>query len=192
MARLRRTLALAVYYGFAWFLPGAPVPGFRASYAIRRPLVRGFVDECGIGVEVKAKAYFGRGTGIRLGDRCRVGKNCVLNPNVWIGDDVLIGPDVMFITLEHVFDDRDVPIRDQGYRAPKGPIVIGDDTWIGARVIVLPGVRIGRGVVVGAGSVVTKDVPDWAVVAGVPAKPIGVRGEDGASGRSDPGEESTA
>lgn len=176
MAGLRRTLALAVYYGFAWFLPGAPVPGFRASYAIRRPLVRAFVDECGAGVEVKAKAYFGRGSGIRLGDRCRIGKGCVLNPNVWVGADALLAMEVMVLTMEHETTSRGVPIRDQGYRPTEGPVVIGEDVLVGARSIILPGVRIGRGAVVGAGSVVTRDVDEFAIVAGNPARVIGSRG----------------
>lgn len=170
-----RNLALILYYGFAWVLPGAPVPGYRVSYALRRFLARRFLDECGDGVEIKAKAYLGRGTGIKLGDRCRIGKNNVLNPGVVIGDDTLLSPDVVIYTLSHVFSDRNVPIRDQGYEELH-PVVVGRDVWIASRAIVLPGVSIGDGAVVGAGAVVTHDVPAFAVVAGNPARVIGWRG----------------
>lgn len=169
-----RILALLVYYGFAWFLPGAPVPGFRFAYALRRAIARRFLAECGEGVEIKAKAYFGRGVGIRLGDRCRIGKNVVLNPGVVVGEGTLISPDVMIFTLAHRFEDSSVPIRDQGYHEIS-PVVIGDDVWIAARAIVLPGVRIGDGAVIGAGSVVTSDVERGSVVAGNPARIIGKR-----------------
>lgn len=169
-----RILALSLYYGFAWFLPGAPIPGFRLSYALRRVLARRFLAECGEAVEIKAKAYFGRGVGIRLGDRCRIGKNVVLNPGVVVGKDTLVSPDVMIFTLAHRFDDRFVPIRDQGYHE-LAPVVIGDDVWIAARAIVLPGVRIGDGAVIGAGSVVTSDVEQGSIVAGNPARVIGRR-----------------
>ena len=62
--------------------------------------------------------------------------------------------------------------------APKEPVYIGDDVWIGARVIILPGRKIGEGVIIGAGAVVTKDVPDYAVVGGNPAKVIKFRNKE--------------
>lgn len=170
-----KVLALVAYYGFAWFLPGAPVPGYRFGYAVRRVLARRFLGECGDGVEIKAKAYFGRGAGVRLGDRCRIGKNCVLNPGVVIGRDTLISPEVMIYTMNHRFADRTVSVRDQGYE-DLAPVVIGSDVWVGSRSIILPGVSIGDGAIVGAGSVVTRDVSDWEIVAGNPARTLGMRG----------------
>lgn len=62
----------------------------------------------------------------------------------------------------------------QGIRPPK-PVVIGDDVWIGARVIILPGVTVGKGAVLGAGTVVARDVPEWAVVVGNPARVVKFR-----------------
>jgi maltose O-acetyltransferase len=178
-----RTLALIFYYGFAWFLPGAPVPGHKVSYAVRRFLARRFLAQCGDGVEIKAKAYLGRGTGIKLGNRCRIGKNNVLNPGVVIGEDTLLSPEVMIYTMSHVFNDRNVPIRDQGYEELH-PVVVGRDVWIASRVIILPGVTIGDGAVIGAGAVVTHDVPAYAVVAGNPARVIGWRGGEDAASRA--------
>lgn len=170
-----RLLALLGYYGLAWFLPGAPVPGSRASIALRRLLVRAFVDRCEPDASINAKVYLGRGTGIRLGQGSSLGKGSVLNPGVSIGQRTLIGPECMFITLNHLFDDTTRAIADQG-SGPVQEISIGDDVWMGARVIVLPGVTVGNGAVVGAGSVVTKSVDPMTVVAGNPARAIRVRG----------------
>jgi maltose O-acetyltransferase len=175
-----RTLTQILYYGAAWFLPGAPVPGYRFGYAVRRALARGFLAQCGRGVEIKAKVYFGRGRGIRLGDRCRLGKNCVLNPGVVVGSDTLISPEVVIYTLMHRFESREIPVRDQGYHELL-PVVIGPDVWVGSRSIILPGITIGQGAIVGAGSVVTRDVESWAIVAGNPARFVGWRGTDESS-----------
>ncbi len=86
----------------------------------------------------------------------------------------MMGPEVMIFTSNHRFDRIDIPMICQEREEPK-KVVIGDDVWIGARVIILSGVRVGNGVVIGAGSVVTHDVPDYAVVCGVPAKVIRYR-----------------
>lgn len=82
-----------------------------------------------------------------------------------------MGPEVLIYTQNHCYEDETKPIIQQGYTKTK-PVVIGDDVWIGARAIILPGVNIGSHSVVGAGAVVTKDVPDYSVVGGVPAKVI--------------------
>ncbi len=94
---------------------------------------------------------------------------------VTIGDDVRIAPQVMIIAANHVFDDPDQPIRSQGL-AP-APIVIESDVWLGGRVVVTAGVTVGRGSVIGAGAVVTRDIPPFSIAVGVPAKVIGQRGE---------------
>jgi maltose O-acetyltransferase len=80
------------------------------------------------------------------------------------------------MTSAHAFDDQNVPINLQG-ALPIRAVKIGDDVWIGTRVIIMPGVTIGRGAVIGAGAVVTKDVPSFAVVGGVPARTIRYRGQ---------------
>jgi maltose O-acetyltransferase len=91
-----------------------------------------------------------------------------------IGDDVMMGPDVVILSSSHDHDRTDIPMRFQG-GAPNKLTVIGNDVWIGTRVIIVHGVKIGNGVIIGAGAVVTKDVPDYAVVGGVPAKIIKFR-----------------
>lgn len=84
-----------------------------------------------------------------------------------------MGPDVVILTHTHNIDRVDIPMGKQGSRVAR--VIIGDDVWIGMRSIIMPGVKIGNGAVIGAGAVVTKDVPDYAIVGGVPAKIIKYR-----------------
>lgn len=113
----------------------------------------------------------------------RTGRDCSFNPGtqifgaggVEIGDNVLVGGMTAIIGYSHEFEDHAQPIIQQPITA-KG-IRIGDDVWLGAHVTVLDGVRIGDGAVVGAGSVVTHDVPPYTIVAGVPAKVLRERGQ---------------
>lgn len=110
--------------------------------------------------------------------RCRLGKNVFVNFNsTWIdtceisvGARTLIGPNCSFFSGTHPLD----PYLRNGTRGPEAgkPVSIGEDCWFGGNCIVLPGVTIGKGVTVGAGSVVTKDVPDYHCVAGNPARII--------------------
>ena len=81
----------------------------------------------------------------------------------------------MIFTQNHRNDDLTIPMRLQ--TAPKQKVTIGDDVWIGAGAIILPGVTIGNGVIVAAGAIVTKDVPDYAVVGGNPARVIRYRNQ---------------
>jgi galactoside O-acetyltransferase len=90
-----------------------------------------------------------------------------------IGHSVMLGPNVVIRASNHASERSDVDIWQQGQRS--GRIVIGDDVWIGANAVVVPDVTIGSHVVVAAGAVVTRDVPDYAVVAGVPARIIADR-----------------
>ena len=85
----------------------------------------------------------------------------------------MMGPDVVILTHTHNIDRTDIPMGDQGSLVAK--VTIGNDVWIGMRSIIMPGVKIGNGAVIGAGAIVTKDVPDYAIVGGVPAKVIKYR-----------------
>lgn len=100
--------------------------------------------------------FIGRGTEIEVSQSVAIGKHCLIAPNVFITD--------------HNHDTRRHGIPMFERPCVPAPVLIGDDVWIGANSVILPGVTVGDGAVVGAGSVVTKDVPSNAIVGGVPAK----------------------
>ena len=110
------------------------------------------------------------------GKNIHIGNNFTGNYNltildireVYIGDNVMIGPNTLITTVSH-------PLTPMGRRRHLGiakPVTIGNDVWIGGNVTILPGVKIGNNVIAAAGAVITKDVPDNTLVAGVPARPI--------------------
>ena len=107
---------------------------------------------------------------VTIGNNTRIGIHCTLIGPVCIGDNVNLAQGITVTALNHNFADTSRRIDEQGIST--NPVVIGDDVWIGANAVILPGVTIGRHVVVAAGAVVTKDVPSYCVVAGVPAKVI--------------------
>jgi maltose O-acetyltransferase len=162
---------LAVYHLVFRWLPPSTGPGGWIWRAARRIIVTPLLASAGRDVNIEHGAFFGRGDRIHVGDRSGIGVNCRLHGPVRIGADVMMGPDVLVYALAHEFGDLDRPMIDQGYREPR-EVVVEDDVWIGARVIVLPGVRVGRGSVIGAGAVVTKDVPPYSVVGGNPARVV--------------------
>lgn len=93
---------------------------------------------------------------------------------IFVGDGCLIGPNVVLRASNHVFSRTDVPIRAQGHAG--GEIILEEDVWLAANVVVLPRVTIGRGAVVGAGAIVTRSIPPGAVAVGSPARVIRIRG----------------
>lgn len=107
------------------------------------------------------------GEGTSIGDHCILDGRCGLS----IGSSVNLSTGVWIWTQQHDKDDRQFKVVGKN-------VVIEDYVWLGGRVIVLPGVRIGRGAVVASGSVVTKDVPPFAVMAGLPARKVGERSQD--------------
>lgn len=176
-----RYIFLILYYGFARFLPKSTTPVIgKLSKLIRRGVAKHLFKKDATHnckkLNVEQGAYFGNGKNFTVGYYVGLGKNFKsLNRIVTIDDYLLMGEDVLFLGGGHNIDRTDVTIGEQGNKE-QTPLHIAGDVWIGARVIVLPGCkRIGHGAVIGAGSVVTKDVPDWAVVGGNPARVIRYR-----------------
>ncbi len=113
----------------------------------------------------------------------KLGSNIFFNHNVeldaeWgeitIGNHVMTGPNVLLTTAQHNFQKLNVPMILQGVKEHTH-IHVGNDVWLGANVTILHNIKIGNGAIVGAGAVVTKDVPDYAIVGGVPARIIKYR-----------------
>jgi acetyltransferase-like isoleucine patch superfamily enzyme len=133
----------------------------------------------GRGTLIKPTSYYGRGLGegLHMGARSSIGPMGYMGCSglITIGENVIIGPRVSMHAENHRFQDADLAIKEQG--VAWDPIVIEDNCWIGSDVVILGGVSIGRGAVVGAGSVLTKPVAAGDVVAGVPARVIGHRGD---------------
>jgi len=136
--------------------------------------------EIGEGSTVLMQAYLYVGIGrrknkpgISIGKHTVISRQCCLDGRggLRIGDNVSISPGVWLLTDEHDMND---PTFGESF----APIEIDDYAWLGSRALVLPGVKIGRGAVVAAGAVVTKDVAPLQIVGGVPAKPLGTRSSD--------------
>ncbi len=172
-----RKFYLLLYYCFAQHLPKSTVPVLgKTSKKIRVALCKHLFARCGEGVNIEQGAYFGNGHDISIGNYVGLGKNFRMqNRIVTIDDELLMAEDVCFIGGNHNMDNTEIPIGKQG-GSDKTPLHIAGDVWIGTRALILPGCkRIGHGAVIGAGAVVTKDVPDWAIVGGNPAKIIRYR-----------------
>ena len=176
MSNLKKKIALVFYYTFATHFPTQPMPGYKIGYFLRRLLLGFIAEECGQDIIVKQHAYIGKGLGLKIGDRSQIGHNSRIGQHVTIGDDLLMGPDVVIMTSSHAFENPDIRINKQG-PLPANPVNIGNDVWIGTRAIILPGVVIGNHAIIGAGSVVTKDIPEKAIACGNPAKVIRYRGD---------------
>ena len=115
-----------------------------------------------------------RRQGVAIGENSRINRDCTLDVRggLTIGDNVSISPEVMIVAGSHDVNDPTFPTVDPG------PVSIRDHVFIGSRAMIVGGVTVGRGAVIAAGSVVTKDVPPMTIVAGVPAKQVGVRAAD--------------
>lgn len=168
---IKRIIGLFLYYLLAKHLP-ATNNGLIISRLIRstrRMCAKSCFDKCGKNVNIEKGADFGNGNGIEIGDNSGIGVNCSIRGPLLMGDNIMMGPEVIIMTSSHNFEDLSIPMNQQG-APPKQKVTIYSDVWIGTRVIIMPGVTIGRGAIIGAGAVVTKDVPEFAIVGGVPAK----------------------
>lgn len=143
---------------------------------------------CKNGVKIGDNFSLGRNgiiecTGVirELGDELIIGNDVGIAANAFIsvrgkveiGNSCIFGPGVKIFSENHNFNDLEIPIFLQG--ATKKGVKIGEDCWVGANVTILDGVKIGKKVVIAAGSVVNKDIPDYSIIGGVPAKILKMR-----------------
>lgn len=172
-----RKFWVILYYLIASKMPKgtAPVVG-RMSRRLRAVCCRHMFASCGHHLVVEDGAYVGNGNHVRVGNYVGIGKNFkLLSRELIIEDYLMMAEDVLVLGGGHGYDRIDLPMGKQPTIGSE-PLLVAGDVWIGARAIILPGcTRIGHGAVIGAGSVVTKDVPDYAIVGGNPAKIIKMR-----------------
>jgi len=134
-----------------------------------------FLAKSGVNIDIQKYTRFSHFC--ELGNNSGIGEGSRLYGKVLIGDDVMMGPQCWIYTQNHEFSYLDKPMRQQGPQREE-PVVIGNDVWIGSRVTILPGVHVGNGVIIGAGAVVSKDVPDYAIVGGNPARILKYRNKN--------------
>jgi maltose O-acetyltransferase len=167
-------LKIIFYYAFLSKLPSARFTSVFSNWRvwyfqkILKIMVKG-----GNPSMIGNNVYIAKGNKVTFGSGCRINENAHIE-KVNIGNDVLIAPNVSILSRMHEFSRTDIPMSLQGYREEK-TVTIGNDVWLGRNVVVLPGVTIGNGAIVAAGAVVTKSVPDFAIVAGIPAAIISSR-----------------
>jgi len=126
---------------------------------------------------ISPNAVFSNPERISIGEALNLGARCYLwagprDGQIVIGDNVLFGPEVMVTAANYRFNDGH-PVTEQAM--DEADVIIGNDVWLGTRVTVMPGVEIGSGAIVGAGSVVTKSIPPMAIAVGAPARVVGYR-----------------
>lgn len=156
-------------YSLAKHLPVSYGKGGKIWKCCRGGATKLMLMKCGNNINIEKNATFSMRT--EIGNNSGIGVNAHLYGKVIIGDNVMMAPDCIIYVRNHESSQVDVPMCEQGSTEEK-PVIIGNDVWIGGRVIILPGVKIGNGAIIGAGSVVTKDVLEYDIVAGNPARVI--------------------
>lgn len=152
-------------FGWTWLLLCRPSP--RRAHGWRRFWLRVFRAKIGKGTRVYADVHFWAPWHFTCGEYCILGDRAQFHSMgpVTLGDRVIVSQEAYLSPGTHDYDSSEFPLVVK-------PIVVEDRVWIAARAFILPGVRLGEGAVVGAQSVVTRDVPAWSVVAGNPARVV--------------------
>lgn len=166
-----KLLNFLLYNLIAKNLPLDSMPYSKGLRNIRYFLFSKCIIECGKNIKVDRNVYIS--PSIKVGNNVRISENVKIRKNTVIKDNVLIGPGVQIITATHNFQSLDTPINMQGTQQYE--IYIGNDVWIGTNAIILPNIKISDHAIIAAGSIVTKDVPEKAIVGGNPAKLIRFR-----------------
>ncbi len=130
---------------------------------LRRFFAKHIMCECSNSANIEKGAHFG--PEVSIGDNSSIGVDCELFGPIEIGKNVMMGPETVIMTFGHGHDRTDIPMIQQGTTKPQ-KVKIEDDVWIGRRCMILPGVTVGRGSILAAGAVITKNVPPFSVMGG--------------------------
>ena len=146
-----------------------PLPSYGWGIRLRGRIYKRLLGECGNNLALSSLVNIYNPSTLKCGNNVYIGYCCYIGDgDITIDDEVVIGPYVSITGGNHLFKDGSVRFGGYQYK----PISIGKGSWIGAHSSILAGVKIGKGCIVAAGTVVNKDVPDGMVVGGVPAKVI--------------------
>lgn len=148
---------------------GLVVKGFRYS------IIASLCNRIGNNVSIGGNVYLFNLSKISFGDNVSIHPFCYIDGagGIEIGDNVSIAHGVTIMSTSHNFSETNIAIKDQGCSSSK--VIIGNDVWIGAKATILNGVKIGNGVVIGAETLVNKNIPDYAIAVGIPVKIIKYR-----------------
>jgi len=150
------------------------IPGFE-GFALRYAFYKFLCKKMAPFPFIFPGAFLQHSYGIKAGRNLNInrGVHIYARGGITFGDYVLIGPNVVITSSQHRYNLKGTPVMFQGHE--KEAVVIGNDVWIGANAVILPGVTLGDGTIVGAGAIVTADTEPYSIVGGVPARRIGER-----------------
>jgi maltose O-acetyltransferase len=167
--QIYRNVCYLLYRIIGYNLPTSKSKFDFGSNAFRVYMAKRFIEYAGENIIIQKGASISKY--LSLGENSCIGANNLLTGKVIIGKNSMLGPEVMILTRNHKHDKVDIPMMLQGNGEQK-KVTIGNDVWVGARAIILPGVSIGDGAIVGAGAVVSKDVEEYSIVVGNPARVV--------------------
>ncbi len=166
MGKIKKVIGITLYNLIGKHLPKSYSKIKLGQRKFMGGVAKLFLEKCGKDVNIEKGAEFS--SKVSIGNNSGIGINARIGGTCIIGDDVMMGPNCTIYTVNHKTDDITTTMRGQGATEER-PVYIGNDVWIGGNVIILPGVHIGDHSIIGAGAVVSKDVPEWAVAVGNPA-----------------------
>ena len=166
--QMMRLLSTVLYRAIAIQLPHTFWPGGFVFSWIRKILLTGMGCSIGHKCEIEPHIDVGFHPLLKIGNFCQINQNVIMK-SVEMGNYVMIAPGVVFLDRLHNFERLDIPMAKQG-DSERMKTRIGNDVWIGQNAIIMPNIEIGDGVIIGAGAVVTKNIPAHAIVVGVPAR----------------------
>jgi acetyltransferase-like isoleucine patch superfamily enzyme len=158
---------------FNWILRSFP----NFLWPLKWYILKKSLKSCGTNFKFSPNSIFNDHRLIEIGNNVFFGDRAIINTvvPVKIGNDVMFGPDVMIMGGDHNFSEVGVPMRYVKTGGKNVPVILEDDVWVGARSVILKGVKIGEGSVIGAGSLVTKETPPYSICLGNPCKPVKLR-----------------